>query len=84
MLNEYYEDLKTMNLLQYYDFSEYNKDHFLYNATNKKVIGKFKNETQERPITEFTGLRSKMYSFKIENHLKFEEAYQNARNSKRN
>ena len=30
---------------------------------NKKVIGKFKDETCGNPITEFVGLKSKMYSF---------------------
>ena len=38
------------------------KDHFLYDTTNKKVIGKFKSETNEKVITEFVGIRSKMYS----------------------
>ena len=75
---DYYEDLKTMKLQQYYDFSEYNEKHFLYNTENKKVIGKFKSETGCRPITEFVGLRSKMYSVKIENELKFEKAYEKA------
>ena len=30
---------------------------------NEKVIGKFKDETLGAPITEFVGLRPKMYSF---------------------
>ena len=29
---------------------------------NKKVVGKFKDETDGKPIIEFCGLRSKMYS----------------------
>ena len=33
---------------------------------NKKVIGKFKDETDGVPIVEFVGLRSKMYSIKLE------------------
>ena len=36
--------------------------------TNKKVIGKMKDETASVPIVEFVGLRSKMYSFKTEEH----------------
>ena len=35
--------------------------------SNKKVIGKFKDETDGVPIVEFCGLRSKMYSIKLEN-----------------
>ena len=33
---------------------------------NKKVVGKFKDETQGMPICEFIGLRSKMYSIKLD------------------
>ena len=47
---------------QLFDFSEYTTDHFLYNIENKKVIGKFKDETHGIPIEEFVGLRPKMYS----------------------
>ena len=34
-----------------------------FNKTNKKVIGKFKDEAAGISITEFVGLRSKMYSY---------------------
>ena len=34
--------------------------------TNKKVLGKFKSETNNNTITEFIGLRSKMYSIKLD------------------
>lgn len=46
-----------------YDLSNYNKDHFLYDNTNKGKIGTFKDETQGLPIHEFVGLRSKMYCY---------------------
>ena len=49
-----------------YDFSEYPKDHPLYDETNKKVIGKMKDETNSKPIIEFVGLRPKMYSVLLE------------------
>ena len=53
-----------------YDFSEYPKDHPNYNITNKKVLGTFKDELKSRIITEFIGLKPKMYSFNfIENNI---------------
>ena len=53
-----------------YDFSEYPKNHRNYNISNKKVIGKFKDELKSRIITEFIGLKPKMYSFNfIENNI---------------
>ena len=50
---------------QHYDFSEYPKTHELHSIENKKVIGKFKDETSSVPIREFVGLRSKMYAFQV-------------------
>ena len=53
-----------------YDFSEYPKDHPNYDITNKKVLGKFKDEMKSLIITEFIGLKPKMYSFNyIENNI---------------
>ena len=46
-----------------FDFSDYNKNSGFYDATNKKVIGKMKDETKGEPTVEFVGLRSKMYSY---------------------
>jgi hypothetical protein len=53
-----------------YDFSDYPKDHPLFSEMNKKVIGKFKDETSSKPISEFCGLRSKMYSIKLGDYEK--------------
>ncbi|MFN9999704.1 MAG: hypothetical protein ACK559_01120, partial [bacterium] len=61
-----YEDMKADKHL--YDFSDYPKDHPLYDVTNKKVIGKFKDETSSKIITEFVGLRAKMYAFKTDKY----------------
>jgi hypothetical protein len=55
--------------LDLYDTSDYPKDHFCYSVDNKKVIGKFKDETNAQPIKEFVGLRAKMYSI-----LKYDDA----------
>ena len=46
--------------------SDYPKYHALYCPDNKKVIGKFKNETSEKQIIEFIGLRPKLYSLKTD------------------
>ena len=45
-----------------FDTSDYPKDHFLHSETNKKVLGKMKDECAGIPIEEFVGLRPKMYS----------------------
>ena len=50
-----------------FDNSDYAKDSPYFDATNKKVIGKFKDEAAGIPITEFIGLRSKMYSYVKDN-----------------
>ena len=46
-----------------FDNSGYSKDSAYFDPTNKKVIGKFKDEAAGMPIKEFLRLRSKMYSF---------------------
>ena len=46
-----------------FDNSEYPENSPYFDKTNKKVIGKFKDEAAGIPITEFVGLRSKMYSY---------------------
>ena len=77
--NDIYKDmLEDKNL---YDFSEYPKDHPNYDITNKKVLGKFKDEMKSLIITEFIGLKPKMYSFNYinknikinENNIKYDE-----------
>ena len=45
-----------------YDFSDYPKDHPLYDESNKKVIGKMKDVCAGTPIAEYVGLRPKLYS----------------------
>jgi hypothetical protein len=50
-----------------FDLASYPKDHKLYDPTNNKVIGKFKDESISdgvHYITEFVGLRSKLYAYK--------------------
>ena len=46
-----------------FDNSDYPENSPYFDKTNKKVIGKFKDEAAGITITEFVGLRSKMYSY---------------------
>ena len=47
-----------------FDFSNYSKDSKIFDETNKKVIGKMKDEFRRVIVVEFVGLKSKMYSTK--------------------
>ena len=51
-----------------FDNSDYPKYSPFFYKKNKKVIGKFKDESAGIPITEFVGLRSKMYSYIKDNN----------------
>ena len=44
-----------------FDFSDYSKESKFYGDSNKKVIGKMKDEMSGKVISEFVGLKSKMY-----------------------
>ena len=59
------EDVNADMLLDsdLYDTSNYPADHPLHSTANKKVAGKFKDELGGKIMTEFIGLRSKMYSY---------------------
>jgi len=52
-----YEEMAAYRHL--YDTSEFRKDHLLYGAENKKVLGKMKDECTGRLIAEYGGLRPK-------------------------
>ena len=56
-----YAEMATFK--DWFDFSEYPVDHPLYDETNRKVIGKFKDELHVACMTQFVGLRPKLYSF---------------------
>lgn len=49
-----------------FDFSNYPPDHPLFSTRNKRVPGKFKDECAGKQIKSFVGLRSKMYSLKMD------------------
>ena len=51
----------------HFDRSDYDMSGYRgQDNANKKVIGKFKDETNGIPIVEFVGLRSKMYSIQLD------------------
>jgi hypothetical protein len=63
--NQSVEEFMLSNA-DYFDTSDYPKDHPCYSPVNKKVIGKFKDELQSQKMLKFIGLRSKMYAFVTE------------------
>ena len=61
-----YKDMELDRNL--FDRSEYKKEGLLwwmFDDTNKKVVGKFKDETKNVPISSFVGLKPKMYALKL-------------------
>ena len=44
-----------------FDFSDYSEKSKYYDDSNKKVIGKMKDDMGGKVISEFVGLKSKMY-----------------------
>jgi hypothetical protein len=62
-----FEIIKENNTL--FDLSNYPKDHELYDDTNNKALGKFKNESPTQ-ISEFIGLRAKLYTFSVDGEKK--------------
>ena len=64
--DDVYQDF--WNDKQIFDNSDYSEKSPFFDKTNKKVIGKFKDEAAGIPIIEFVGLRSKMYSYQKDNN----------------
>jgi len=46
----------------WFDTSNFHENHPIFSSSNKRVLGKFKSETDDCLPQEFCGLRSKMYS----------------------
>ena len=64
---DFYKDIAG-DVRDRFDTSEYKEGHpsGIPTGINKKVLGKFKDEAKGKNITEFVGLRSKLYSYKME------------------
>lgn len=59
--------VETFGIIKTGLIGDYTADSKYFDKTNKKVIGKFKDEATGIPIAEFVGLRSKMYSYTKDN-----------------
>ncbi|XP_065640394.1 uncharacterized protein LOC136072925 [Hydra vulgaris] len=67
---DFYADIAN-DIESKFDTSEFNKDHPAVQngfkvGVNKKVLGMFKDESAGKQIAEVIGLRSKLYSYKID------------------
>ena len=65
--DDFYKDISP-DVKERFDTSNYPKDHpsGIETGVNKKVIGKFKDEAAGKQITEFVGLRAKLYAYKMD------------------
>ena len=64
---DFYQDISS-DVEEKFDTSNYAKNHpsGIKTGCNKKVIGKMKDECGGKQISEFVGLRAKMYSYKLD------------------
>ena len=60
--DDIYKDMAT-DAVDQYDFSEYPLDHPLYDVSNCKALGFFKDELNSIPMQEFVGLWPRCYAF---------------------
>ena len=67
--NDIYEDMRQ-DARTKYDFSDYPRDHHLYDDCNRKKIGFFKDELNSIPLEEVVALRPKCYSLKYSGKVK--------------
>ena len=56
--------IEISTMIESYLTSDYAKSSKFFFDENNKVIGRFKDEAAGKPMIEFVGLKSKMYSYK--------------------
>lgn len=82
--DDLYADMKNNEQLQkYIEFSNYPKDHPLFNEDRKKAVGIFQDECVDGEmavISEYIGLRAKSYANKI--YYPADDCYQTKKKSK--
>ena len=59
--DDFYQDMWARN--GEFDLASYAKSSPFYDPINNRVVGKFKDEASWQSITEFVGLKPKMYSY---------------------
>jgi hypothetical protein len=59
---------------KYFDFSNFPKNHTLYDLGNKKIKGTFKIEYPAQCISKFIGIRAKMYCFQFQDEVSLPKA----------
>ena len=64
---DFHQDIKS-DVKDFFDTSNFPKDHpsGIEVGLNKNVIGMMKDETGGKQISEFVGLRAKIYSFRMD------------------
>ena len=64
---DFYRDISS-DVKSKFDISNYPKNHSsgILTGVNRKVIGMFKDEAAGKQITEFVGLRAKLYSYRVQ------------------
>ena len=70
--DDFYHDMWAMK--DEFDLATYPKSSPFFDPTNKKVVGKFKEEASGQPITDFVGLNPKMDSYQTLNNPSHGEA----------
>ena len=64
--NDFYKDISD-DVPKWFDTSNYPKNHpsGILTGVNKKIIGMMKDEAAGKQVTEFVGLRSKLYAYRM-------------------
>ena len=82
--DDIYKDFKNdVSIQKEMEFSNYPKNHFLYNCDRKKQVGLFQDECVDGKllvISEYIGLRAKSYANKL--YCVEEECYEEKKKSK--
>ena len=64
--NDFYAEMRQKTALKdLFDFSNFPSDHELHDRSNARVTLKFKDEMGGKLISEFVGLKPKLYSIKL-------------------